>query len=130
MTKSTVLVDLNTRNTRKVGNLTKERKNHACALFKNNVYLVASGETEIFDLGTEKWTSGQTLPGQISGSGSLAEYQNELFYSDEDNFYKLGNEGWKPIYEVKNVKSRKNYTPLSIVVLDSNSHDDNPCVFV
>ena len=94
------------------------------------MYLVASGETEIFDLGTEKWTSGETLPGQISASGSLAEYQNELFYSDEDNFYKLGNEGWKPIYEVKNVKSRKNYTPLSIVVLDSNSHDDNPCVFV
>ena len=101
ITKSTVLVKLNTRNMRnsrnyqKVGNLRKERQNHTCALFNNKVYLVAGGETEIFDLETEKWTLGETFPGQISKSGSLAEYQEGLFYSDEDNFFKLSKEGIK-----------------------------------
>merc|ERR1712179_371500 len=89
--KSTYIMDLTTGQTTKTGSLSKGRMKSACEFFNGMVYLVADGETEVFDPKTKLWTQGPSFPRESQVQGSLIVMQNELFYTDMENMFKLKN---------------------------------------
>ena len=129
VTKSAVILGLDSKTSSPVGSLTKWRTKHSCAFFENKVYLVAkprgsrNGETEILEDGA--WKEGPYFPTQIKDQGSLAVVQNQLFYSDPENFYRLSNSKWEQI-EARKLR-KESVLPLTVMTLKSNT--DKLCLF-
>ena len=74
--KSTYIMDLTTGQTTKTGSLSKGRMNSACEFFNGMVYLVADGETEVYDPMTKLWKQGPTVPTKSQYHGNLIIIQN------------------------------------------------------
>ena len=129
ITRSTLILDLKEERYSKAADLGKLRSRHSCAYFHGKVYLVGKGdtkgETEIFQDGT--WRPGPPFPEQINDQGSLVATQNDLFFSDPENFYKLSNGSWEPVYEAKILKSKDNFIPLTILTFQHDPDIENPC---
>merc|ERR1712179_220634 len=115
--KSTYIMDLTTGQTTKTGSLSKGRMNSACEFFNGMVYLVADGETEVYDPMTKLWKQGPTFPTKSQYHGNLIVIQNDLFYTDMKNVFKLKNEQWNSVQVVD--KPHKGYVPFRVVMLDS-----------
>ena len=107
--------------------------NKPCVLFKDNVYLVGRGETnietEIFDPTHSTWTIGPTLPEQAKDGGSLAVLQSKLFYSDGLNIYTLESDKWTHVVGIQNNKPKQTHFKLIVAILDVYSNEEKYCNF-
>ena len=127
LTKSTLILNLDTGEATNVGDLINERVDPACEVFNGTIYLVAGRETELYNIQTKEWRLGPRLDKQVGPHGSLIALGKSLFYADVEKMFKLENGNWVSIPEV--TKKKKDYVPLGVITLETQSKNNMHCIF-